>query len=150
MELLLVRSALPRGARMTAEKWREENSTAEASRDEVRVPPLQALVVIAERELERALLEQSRPSKGMYTHPSIAGDDAVRRAVHTICVEARQLDLRAEELLIGIKQAWSLLAHVRARQLGDRDGDVLREVVSSAIAVFFEGREPSASGATEP
>jgi hypothetical protein len=128
---------------MTAEKWREQGSTSGASRDGVRVPPIHAFVVIAERELERALLEQSRPATGMHTDASIADHAAVRRAVHTICDEARQLDLKAEELLIGIKQAWSQIAHVRARQLGDRDADVLREVVSSAIEVFFEAREPS-------
>jgi hypothetical protein len=56
------------------------------------------------------------------------------------------VQLRAEELLIGIKQAWSQLAVLRAHQLGDRDGDVLREVVSHAITVFYEERDgPSAA-----
>ena len=49
--------------------------------------------------------------------------------------------LRAEELVIGIKQAWAQLAPVRARHLGDRDGDVLREVVSRSIELFFEARD---------
>ena len=99
------------------------------------------LVGVAERELERALVEQSRPRLGMYAHPSRAEDAAFQRAVREICGEAHRLDLRAEELLVGIKQAWSQLAPVRARHLGDRDGDVLREVVSSSIELFFEARE---------
>jgi hypothetical protein len=126
---------------MTAEEWRTQNIAAGTSPDEVRAPLHQAMIVAAERELERALLEQSRPATGMYAHPSIADHAAVQRAVHRICFEAHRLDLRAEELIIGIKQAWSQLAHVRARHLGDRDGDVLREVVSSSIEVFFDTRE---------
>lgn len=65
----------------------------------------------------------------------------MQRAVRVICTEAHHLDLRAEEMLVDIKQAWTQLAPVRARHLADRDGDVLREVVSSAIEVFFEARD---------
>ncbi|HKP14577.1 MAG TPA: hypothetical protein VJT85_00865 [Gemmatimonadaceae bacterium] len=130
---------------MTAEKWPEAETSVEAAPDSLRLPSYQALVEIAQRELERALLEQSRPAMGMHSRPSTAAEDAaLQRAVHTICIEARRLDLRAEELLIGIKQGWSQLANLRARQLGDRDGDVLREVVSSSIEVFFETRGSSA------
>jgi hypothetical protein len=32
---------------------------------------------------------------------------------------------------------------VRARQLGDRDGDILREVVSNSIEAFFEAQDTS-------
>ena len=142
---MLVRTALvPWGATMTAEEWPKQPTTAGASIDASRFPPYQAMVAIAQRELERALLEQSLPASGMYVPPSNAENAAVQRAVHRICFEARRLDLKAEELLIGIKQAWSQLANVRARQLGDRDGDVLREVVSSSIEEFFEAREASA------
>lgn len=129
---------------MTAEIWPKQNTAAEPSPDGLRIPPQEALVAIAERELERALLEQSLPAAGMYAQPSRADHAAVQRAVHRICFEAHRLDLKAEELLVGIKQAWSQLAHVRARQLGDRDRDVLRKVVSSSIEVFFEEREASA------
>jgi hypothetical protein len=53
----------------------------------------------------------------------------------------------AEELLVAIKKAWAQLAPVRARHLGDRDGDVLREVVRSAIEVFFAERDQRADEA---
>ena len=99
------------------------------------------LIGTAERELGRALAEQQRPSLGMYVQPSRAEDAAFDRAVREICGEARRLDLRAEEVVIGIKQAWAQLAPVRARHLGDRDGDVLREVVSRSIELFFEARD---------
>ncbi len=106
-----------------------------------RVTDNQALIRLAERELAGALAEQERPSLGMYAHPSRAETAAFERAVHAICREAHRLDLRAEELLIGIKQAWSQLAPVRMNCLGERDGDVLREVVSSSIEVFFQSRQ---------
>ena len=109
--------------------------------DGTRAAVNQRLIGTAERELGRALAEQQRPALGMFVQPSRAEDAAFDRAVREICGEARRLDLRAEELVIGIKQAWAQLAPVRARHLGDRDGDVLREVVSRSIELFFEARD---------
>jgi hypothetical protein len=128
---------------MTPERLPLDNSDSGVSPDGLHASPNQAMVAIAERELERALVEQSRSATGMYGHPSTAERAAVQRAVYEICSEAHRLGLKAEELIIGIKQAWSQLAHVRARHLGDRDRDLLREVVSSSIEVFFDAREAS-------
>jgi len=128
---------------MTAKKLPAQEAIARASLHDLTVQPHREMVAIAERELERALLDQSRPAIGRYAQPSSAEQAAVQRAVHKICFEAHRLNLKAEELVIGIKQAWSQLAHVRARHVGDRDGDLLREVVSSSIEVFFETREVS-------
>src|SRR4051812_26340476 len=72
--------------------------------DGARVASNQTLVLIAERELANALAIQVRSSLGMYVQPSRAEMAAFERAVHTICREAHRLDLRAEELVIGIKQ----------------------------------------------
>ena len=112
----------------------------ETSRDDSRIAPLR---LVAEQALERALLEQSRLSLGMYRHVSSAEEAAVERAVRTIAGEARRLEIRAEEMIIGIKQAWARLAPIRARQLGDRDADVLRDVVSHSIEVFHEAQDAS-------
>lgn len=106
-----------------------------------RVALNERLVGLSERVLERALTEQMRPPMGMYVHPSSAENAAFERAIVEICGEAHRLDLRAEELLVAIKKAWAHLAPVRARHLGDRDGDVLNEVVSSSIEVFFAARD---------
>ena len=114
---------------------------SDTSPDGLRIGTHQVIVIAAVRELEQALLEQLRPPMGMYVHPSTAEHAAMQRAVRAICGEAHRLELRAEELIIGIKQAWSQLAPVRARHLGDRDGDVLRDVVSSSIEVFFESKD---------
>jgi hypothetical protein len=117
-----------------------------ASGDGARGGVNETLAGIAERALGRALMVQRRPTMVMYMHPSTANDAAFERAVREICSEAHRLDVRAEELLIGIKQAWSQLAAERARHLGDRDGDVLREVVSSSIEVFFGPAEEPERG----
>ena len=109
--------------------------------DRARVASNQTFALIAERELANALAAQVRSSLGMYVQPSRAETAALERAVHMICREAHRLDLRAEELVIGIKQAWFQLAPIRITHLGERDGDVLQEVVSSSIEVFFESRE---------
>jgi hypothetical protein len=110
------------------------HSQSQAGRRDAR----EELVHAAECALRDALSEQVRPLSGMYLTPSLDAQAALHRAVRNVCGEARRLDLRAEEMLVALKQAWSQLAPVRARHLGDRDGDVLREVVSTAIEVFFE------------
>ena len=102
------------------------------------------LVHTAERELGGALLEHERPIAGMYVGSSRDADAALERAVRVVCDEARLLDLRAEEMLIAVKHAWSQLAPTRVRQLGERDGDVLRNVVRTSIEVFFEPLESRA------
>ena len=126
---------------MTAERSRMSHAPSGTPPDGFRVALHRVVMAVAARELEQALLEQLRPPMGMYVHPSSTEHAAIQRAVRTICVEANRLELRAEELIICIKQAWSQLAPVRARHLGDRDGDVLREVVSSSIEVFFESKD---------
>ena len=101
-----------------------------------------ALLLAAERELRDALGEQERSRGGMYLEASSAATASLDRAVRAVCEEAHRLDLRAEELLIAVKQAWTHLAATRARHLGDRDADVLRDVVSTSIEVYFEPAQP--------
>ena len=125
---------------MMAENASTQQPAAGVPIDGVRAALNQRLVGRAELVLERALTEQVRPPMGMYVHPSSAENAAFDRAVHEICSEAHRLDLRAEELLVAIKKAWAHLTPIRARHLGDRDGDVLREIVSSSIEVFFAAR----------
>jgi hypothetical protein len=100
-----------------------------------------SLTESAERSLRGALRSQEPPPLGMFLMRSETETQALERAIGDVCAEAHRLDLRAEELLISIKQAWRQLATLRARHLGDRDGDVLRHVVSRSIEVFFEERD---------
>ena len=129
---------------MMPEKVAPGRRTPDASMEGARVAMNQRLVGLAEIVLTRAVMAQTRPPMGMYVHPSAAENEAFERAVVEICDEAHRLDLRAEELLVAIKGAWAHLAPVRARHLGDRDGDVLREVVSNSIDVFFAARDERA------
>ncbi len=122
-------------------------STDAAQRDESRLPANQSLALVAERELLAALGELTPPAFGAYSHPTPAEVAAFGRAVRALCLEAHRLDLRVEELVIAIKQAWQQLAPARASQLGERDGDVLRQVVSASIELFFESRDGDGRGA---
>lgn len=101
----------------------------------------EALLSVAERELNAALKLHDRPMAGMYAQPSREGDAALDLAVRALCDEAHRVGLRAEEMLIVLKQAWTHLSATRAAHLGDRDGDVLRHVVTSSIEVYF-GKRP--------
>ena len=116
-------------------------STSAAPDGQGRAPAHQSLATVAERELRAALAEQAPPAFGMFAHPSPAELAAFERAVDAICREAHRLGLRAEELVIAIKKAWTQLAAVRSSRLAERDGDVLRDVVSSSIERFFESRD---------
>jgi hypothetical protein len=121
--------------------------TDATAHDESRASAQRSLAQVAERELHVAISEQAPPAFGVYRRPSPAESVALDRAVHALCLEAHRLDMRAEELVIAIKQAWHQLAAVRASRLGEREGDVLRHVVSSAIEVFFESRDGDGRGA---
>jgi hypothetical protein len=103
-----------------------------------------ALTAIAEHALAAAIAAQSRPSLGMFVARSAAESEAIERAAREICTEAHRLNLPPEQLLIETKRAWGRLASVRTDHLGDRDGDVLREVVSACIEIYFGERDPRA------
>jgi len=92
----------------------------------------------AEQVLRGALVQQQCSRLGLYLNPSHEADVAISDAVREVCDEAHRLDLRAEDMLVVVKQAWSHLAPVRTQHLGERDADVLREVVSTSIEVFFD------------
>jgi hypothetical protein len=100
-----------------------------------------SLASVAVRALAAAIAVQSRQSLDMFAVRSRAESDAIERAAREICTEAHRLHLRPEQLLIETKRAWSRLATVRAVHLGNRDDDVLREVVSVCIQVYFGGRD---------
>ena len=124
-------------------------SSGTAQHDDARVPANETLALAAEKELLGALAKQTAPPFGTYSRPSLAERAAFDSAVDAICREAHRLDLRAEELVIAIKKAWSQLAPVRATRLAERDGDVLREIVSTSIETFFGSRGGEAGRAPQ-
>jgi hypothetical protein len=118
------------------------STTADASSSREPTDSLSlSLASVAVRALAAAIAVQSRQSLDMFAVRSRAESDAIERAAREICTEAHRLHLRPEQLLIETKRAWSRLATVRAAHLGDRDDDVLREVVSVCIQVYFGGRD---------
>jgi hypothetical protein len=126
---------------MASERSAVATTIPTQAKDESRLALNRTLLGVAERELRKAVMEQVRPPMGMYVRISSAEEAAIRRGVREICIEAHHLELRVEEMLVDIKQAWTQLAAERVLHLGDRDGDVLRGVVSSAIELFFEARD---------
>ena len=126
---------------MGSSRQQSAASTNLTQRAEARAPAIQALGLVAEQELLGALGEQSPLAFGAPAHASPGETAALSRAVRAVCREAHRLDLRAEEMLIAIKQAWSQISAMRASRLGERDGDVLKQVVSSSIELFFEERD---------
>jgi hypothetical protein len=100
-----------------------------------------SLALVAEQELLGALAIWAQPSLMGCAPPTQAEAAALDSAVHAICREAHRLGLQAEELVIAIKEAWVQLTATRRTYLGERDGDILGEVVSSSIEVFFDSRE---------
>ena len=126
---------------MASPRPQSSASTIPAQRNDARGSANESLVKAAEKELLAALVEQSSPALGVYSRPLPAERAAFDRAADAICREAHRLGLRAEELVIAIKKAWAQLAQVRATRLAERDGDVLRETVSTSIELFFESRD---------
>jgi hypothetical protein len=100
----------------------------------------QTIVRFAERALQAALEQQTRPIIGMFIEPSAHGTAAIDGAVRQISAQAQVRGLRPEQMLVAVKQAWAHLAPIRARHLGDRDADVLRQVVTISIEHYFEDR----------
>jgi len=126
---------------MGSSRQQSAASTNLAQRDEARIPASQSLVQVAEREFLGALGEQSPLRFGKPAQSSPAERAALNRAVRAICHEAHRLDLRAEEMVIAIKQAWLQVAIMRTSRLGERDSEVLEQIVSSSIELFFEARD---------
>jgi len=129
--------------RTSALSHADDGSTPRDSHD-VPGAHLRPIATIAEQVLAAAIAVQSRPSLDMFVARSAAESEAIERAARELCMEAHRLGLRPEQLLIETKRAWSRLAPVRASHLGDRDGDVLREVVSTCIEVYFGERNAHA------
>jgi hypothetical protein len=64
-------------------------------------------------------------------------DDDVRRAMELFCAEARRRDLRAERVLVLLKEAWQSLPEVRRLRRGQRER-ALAHLTTLAIRTFYE------------
>jgi hypothetical protein len=63
-------------------------------------------------------------------------DDTLRRALHSLCADARKRNLRPEQLILIFKQVWSSLPEVQDRNAARRQ-DLLDRIVTICIEEYY-------------
>ena len=81
--------------------------------------------VLALRTALQALLRSGTP------------DDGVRHAMELFCAEARRRELRAERVLVLLKEVWQTLPEVRRLGRAERE-QVLAHITTLAIRTYYE------------
>jgi len=71
-------------------------------------------------------------------------DGALRRALRLMCDEAHRSGLRAEQLIVIVKDAWRSLPEVSRLPAGGTRERLLSRVVTMCIEEFYESHEPPA------
>lgn len=66
-------------------------------------------------------------------------DDALRRAFRALCVDARERNLRPEQLILIFKQAWSGLPEIQVRS-GNPRQELLDRIVTICIEEYYATR----------
>ena len=66
-----------------------------------------------------------------------SADGELRRAIGVVCREARREQLRAEQVLVAVKQTWYSLPEVRELPSGDDRAALLDRVVRLTIDEFY-------------
>ena len=64
----------------------------------------------------------------------------LQRAMQTLCTEAHDRGLRAEELLVRLKHVFYQLPEVQELSHGSDRNDLLNRVVSACIEEYYNGR----------
>jgi len=92
------------------------------------------------QSLQRALRSAARATRreGLDGEP----DESSRRALDEVCEMARRDELRVEQLLILLKDAWKRLPEVRQASRLDADFTLTR-VITHCIKSYFRPRRPS-------
>lgn len=79
---------------------------------------------------------------GRLSESEAPAEELLRRAVHAVCQDAHQESLRAEQVVLIVKQLWFTIPEVR--QL-PRQGDghrLLRHAITLCIDEFYEAPQP--------
>lgn len=71
---------------------------------------------------------------------TVTGDD-LRDSLARLCTDARRHDVRAEQLVIAIKQGWSSLHQERPRPRAAGPDELLNHVITLCIDVYYEADE---------
>jgi hypothetical protein len=88
------------------------------------------------RPLSAQTVEQLRQAILNRRQSPALGDDALRRALEAVAAEARQRDLRPEELIVTLKQ---IVDEAPGARLISGDDRRLREwIVSTCIRAYFD------------
>jgi hypothetical protein len=66
-------------------------------------------------------------------------DQALRRALHALCADARARNLRSEQLILIFKQVWASLPDIQNRS-GNRRQELLDRVVTICIEEYYTPR----------
>ena len=69
-----------------------------------------------------------------------ATESELRRAIALVCRAARRERMRAEQVIVAVKQTWYSLPEVRELPSGDARAALLDRVVSLTIDEFYAGR----------
>ena len=67
----------------------------------------------------------------------LAPDESTRRAVALFCAEAKRRDLRAEQVLVLLKDVWRTLPEVRRLRRTQRE-PALAQLTTLAIRTFYD------------
>lgn len=66
-------------------------------------------------------------------------DDALRRALHWLCADARARNLRPEHLILIFKQVWASLPEMQNRT-GNRRQELLDRIITICIEEYYATR----------
>jgi hypothetical protein len=117
--------------------------TQTTTRDgEDRVGPRRDLLDAARSALRAALGAQLRtlPDEPFVPPPRL------RRGIRLLCDQARRHGVRAEQLVVAVREAWSSLPESRWRAGADRGSELIGRVVAVCIDEFYAGQREDARG----
>ncbi len=97
----------------------------------VRSAPTSAFSQAAVAALRCGLQAQLRPSP----------NGEIRRAMRLLCDDAHRRGLRAEQVIVLLKEAWGSLPEVQALSPGEERRETLGRIVSLCIDEFYAARD---------
>jgi len=133
-----------------------EHSTVESLHDELphADPPSSAHRGIPDSTISalRELFLRMIRAEMMRAEGSARAGDDLAQALAILCSDARRNDIRAEQLVIAIKQGWSSLHQERPRPRAAGPDELLNLVITLCIDEYYAGEpgEPDDLPADEP
>jgi hypothetical protein len=75
------------------------------------------------------------------TDDRVHDDGDLRDALVMLCTDARRSDVRAEQLVIAIKQGWSSLHEERPRPRAAGPDELLNQIITLCIDEYYAAKE---------